>query len=135
MTAAAAAGGAGRHRTDVLFGTSTDQAARQAAPGSRRVAGIKVRPPLSLRAAIGWAQCELRPRRRGPSVPWYLLLNGTEPRWRLHATVDSADLDEWSCPGFVDTVAMRLVLVRCVGARRWRGWRSPGWSGGVGGCR
>jgi hypothetical protein len=25
-------------------------------------------------------------------VPWYLLLNGTEPRWRLHDTVDSADL-------------------------------------------
>jgi hypothetical protein len=24
-------------------------------------------------------------------VPWYLL-NGTEPRWRLHDTVDSADL-------------------------------------------
>jgi arsenite methyltransferase len=41
----------------------------------------------------------------------------------------------WSCPGFVDTVAMRLVLVRCAGARRWRGWRSPGSSGGVGGCR
>jgi hypothetical protein len=26
-------------------------------------------------------------------VPWYLLLNGTEPRWRLHDTVDSADLE------------------------------------------
>ena len=25
-------------------------------------------------------------------MPWYLLLNGTEPRWRLHDTVDSADL-------------------------------------------
>jgi hypothetical protein len=25
-------------------------------------------------------------------VPRYLLLNGTEPRWRLHDTVDSADL-------------------------------------------
>jgi hypothetical protein len=25
-------------------------------------------------------------------VPWYLLLNGTEPRWRLHDTVDSTDL-------------------------------------------
>src|SRR5829696_4118997 len=40
------------------------------------------------------AQCEVRPRRRGPSVPWYLLLNGTEPRWRLHDTVDSADLEK-----------------------------------------
>jgi hypothetical protein len=26
-------------------------------------------------------------------VPWYLLLNGIEPRWRLHDTVDSADLE------------------------------------------
>jgi hypothetical protein len=26
-------------------------------------------------------------------VPWYLLLNGTQPRWRLHDTVDSADLE------------------------------------------
>jgi hypothetical protein len=27
-------------------------------------------------------------------VPWYLLLNGIEPRWRLHDTVDSADLEK-----------------------------------------
>jgi hypothetical protein len=27
-------------------------------------------------------------------VPWYLLLNGTEPRWRLHDTVDRADLEK-----------------------------------------
>jgi hypothetical protein len=27
-------------------------------------------------------------------VPWYLLLNGTEPRWRLHDTGDSADLEK-----------------------------------------
>jgi len=38
--------------------------------------------------------CEVRPRRKGPQVPWYLLLNGTEPRWRLHDTVDSADLEQ-----------------------------------------
>jgi len=38
--------------------------------------------------------CEVRPRRKGPLVPWYLLLNGTEPRWRLPNTVDSADLEE-----------------------------------------
>jgi NADPH:quinone reductase-like Zn-dependent oxidoreductase len=30
----------------------------------------------------------------GLPVPWYLLLNGTEPRWRLHDTVDSADLEK-----------------------------------------
>jgi hypothetical protein len=30
----------------------------------------------------------------GLQVPWYLLLNGTEPRWRLHDTVDSADLEK-----------------------------------------
>jgi hypothetical protein len=27
-------------------------------------------------------------------VPWYLLLNATEPKWRLHDTVDSADLEK-----------------------------------------
>jgi len=33
-------------------------------------------------------------RDEGTLVPWYLLLNGTEPRWRLHDTVDSADLEQ-----------------------------------------
>ena len=27
-------------------------------------------------------------------MPWYLLLNGTKPKWRLHDTVDSADLEK-----------------------------------------
>jgi hypothetical protein len=27
-------------------------------------------------------------------VPRYLLLNGTEPKWRLHDTVDSTDLEK-----------------------------------------
>jgi hypothetical protein len=30
---------------------------------------------------------------KGP-VPWYLLINETEPRWRLHDTVDAADLEQ-----------------------------------------
>ena len=30
----------------------------------------------------------------GLQVPWYLLLNGTEPKWRLHHTVDSTDLEK-----------------------------------------
>ena len=33
-------------------------------------------------------------RDEGTLVPWYLLINGTEPRWRLHNTVDSADLEQ-----------------------------------------
>ena len=94
MTAAAAAGGAGRHRADVLSGTSTDQARPLTVPGSRRVAGVRAWPPLSLRAAIGWAQCESDRDEGGLQVPWYLLLNGTEPKWRLHDTVDSADLEK-----------------------------------------
>jgi len=41
------------------------------------------------------AQCVRSDRdERGPQLPWYLLLNGTEPRWRLHDTVDSADLEQ-----------------------------------------
>ena len=27
-------------------------------------------------------------------MPWYLLLNGTEPKWRLHDTVDRTDLEQ-----------------------------------------
>ena len=30
----------------------------------------------------------------GLQVPWYLLLNGTEPKWRLHDTVNSTDLEK-----------------------------------------
>jgi hypothetical protein len=30
----------------------------------------------------------------GLQVPRYLLINETEPRWRLHDTVDSADLEK-----------------------------------------
>jgi hypothetical protein len=33
-------------------------------------------------------------REGGLQVPRYLLLNGTEPRWRVHDTVDSADLEK-----------------------------------------
>ena len=40
------------------------------------------------------AQCERSDRDEGTLVPWYLLLNGTEPKWRLHDTVDSADLEQ-----------------------------------------
>ena len=31
--------------------------------------GLRAVPPRSLRAGIGWAQCELRPRRRGLQCP------------------------------------------------------------------
>jgi len=27
-------------------------------------------------------------------VPWYLLINGTAPRWRLHDTMDIVDLEK-----------------------------------------
>jgi hypothetical protein len=30
----------------------------------------------------------------GLQVPRYLLINGTEPRWRLHDTVNSEDLEQ-----------------------------------------
>jgi hypothetical protein len=41
----------------------------------------------------------------------------------------------WSCPAFVDTLAMRLVPVVGAVARSWRGCGSRGSSGGAGGCR
>ena len=31
-------------------------------------------------------------------MPRYLLLNGTEPKWRLHDTVDSTDLEQSLAP-------------------------------------
>jgi hypothetical protein len=39
------------------------------------------------------AECYVRPTRRGPLVPAYLLINGTQPKWRLHDTMDVADLE------------------------------------------
>ena len=41
-----------------------------------------------------WAQCSVDRHEGGLQVPRYLLINGTEPRWRLHDTVDSADLEQ-----------------------------------------
>jgi hypothetical protein len=62
-------------------------------PGSRHAAGFRrchlvacVPPPDG--HSVSSDQDE------GTLVPWYLLINGTEPRWRLHDTVDSADLDQ-----------------------------------------
>jgi GMC oxidoreductase len=55
------------------------------------------RPPVPTSQLVcchRMAQCGLRPRRRGPQVPWYLLINGTPPKWRLHNTLDVADLEK-----------------------------------------
>jgi hypothetical protein len=41
-----------------------------------------------------WAQCYVDQHEGGLQVPRYLLLNETEPRWRLHDTVDRADLEQ-----------------------------------------
>ena len=40
------------------------------------------------------AHCEADQDEGGLQVPRYLLINGTEPRWRLHDTVDSTDLEK-----------------------------------------
>jgi hypothetical protein len=42
-------------------------------------------------------------------VPRYLLINGTEPRWRLHDTVDSADLEK-SLARVMDNGAITYML-------------------------
>ena len=42
-------------------------------------------------------------------VPRYLLINGTEPRWRLHDTVDSADLEK-SLARVMDNGAITYTL-------------------------
>jgi len=45
----------------------------------------------------------------GFQVPRYLLINGTEPRWRLHDTVDSADLEK-SLARVMDNGAITYTL-------------------------
>jgi hypothetical protein len=42
-------------------------------------------------------------------VPKYLLINGTEPKWRLHDTVDSVDLEE-SLARVMDNGAITYTL-------------------------
>jgi hypothetical protein len=39
------------------------------------------------------AHCEADQDEGGLQVPAYLLINGTEPRWRLHDTMDIPDLE------------------------------------------
>ena len=114
---------------EVLHGDSPDVAVRYAAVFVRlmaELAEVTVAPPL-------------------PNPPWVRWDHTDSGVWpaidcldnRDQSTVPAyvVDTAEWSCPGFVDTMAMRRVLVRCAGARRWRGWRSPGSSGVAGGCR
>jgi hypothetical protein len=47
-----------------------------------------------LSPATRWAQGDADREEGGLQVPWYLLINGTEPRWRLHDTIHSADLEK-----------------------------------------
>jgi hypothetical protein len=63
-------------------------------PGSRRVAGPSALPPLSLSTTTDRHSVSPDRREGGLQVPRYLLINGTEPRWRLHDTVDSTDLEK-----------------------------------------
>jgi hypothetical protein len=53
-----------------------------------------------------------RPRRKGLQVPRYLLINGTEPRWRLHDTVDSADLEK-SLARVMENGVITYTLASC----------------------
>jgi hypothetical protein len=45
-------------------------------------------------------------------VPRYLLINGTEPRWRLHDTVDSADLEK-SLARVIENGVINYTLASC----------------------
>jgi len=45
-------------------------------------------------------------------VPRYLLINGTEPRWRLHDTVDSTDLEK-SLARVADNGVIIYTLASC----------------------
>ena len=45
-------------------------------------------------------------------MPRYLLINGTEPRWRLHDTVDSADL-ETSLARVIENGVITYTLASC----------------------
>jgi hypothetical protein len=76
---------------------TTDEAARWASAPPARCRRDAQERESARRAAASATQCSAT---GGHSLksdrdegPWYLLLNGTEPRWRLHDTVDSADLE------------------------------------------
>ena len=45
-------------------------------------------------------------------MPWYLLINGAEPRWRLHDTVDSADLEKSLARGMENGVIVYTLASR-----------------------
>jgi len=45
-------------------------------------------------------------------VPTYLLMNGTEPRWRLHDTADVADLEK-SLARVIENGAITCTLASC----------------------
>ena len=45
-------------------------------------------------------------------MPRYLLMNGTEPRWRLHDTVDSADLEK-SLARVIENGVITYTLASC----------------------
>jgi hypothetical protein len=81
-------------------------------PGSRRVAGLRALPPRSLSTATAWAQCDVDRDEGGFRVPRYLLINGAEPRWRLHDTVDSADLEK-SLARVMENGVITYTLASC----------------------
>jgi hypothetical protein len=90
-----------RHLVDTVTGLaergigfrSLQEANDTTTPGGKPPAATQCFAISQLVCCHPMAQCEVRPRRRGPHVPRYLLINGTEPRWRLHDTIDSAELE------------------------------------------
>ena len=58
------------------------------------------------------AQCYVDRDEGGLQVPWYLLINGAEPRWRLHDTVDSADLEKSLARGMENGVIVYTLASR-----------------------
>jgi len=74
---------------DVIVTSGTDKPACPMRP----VPCVPHLPPRGLCAATDGHSVR-SDRDEGTLVPWYLLINGTEPRWRLHNTVDSADLEQ-----------------------------------------
>ena len=73
---------------------ANDDGRSPGSPGSRGVLGSVLCYRSACVLPSGGHSVRFDRDEGGLQVPWYLLLNGTEPKWRLHDTVNSTDLEK-----------------------------------------
>jgi hypothetical protein len=73
---------------------SLQEASDTITPGGKPPAATQALLPLSLSTTTDGHSVRSNRDEGGLHVPKYLLINGTQPRWRLHDTIHSADLEK-----------------------------------------